>query len=167
LNRNIIIIIVIVFSFSAAISITNLSLAKASNETADIQTAKASINQAFSNVLAAEKAGGNITQLLAKLNTAGALLAEAGNAQKTDNVDNTIALLENSRSIANQVNSDAIILRNSSIRQSQVSTLLTILMSIGASVALTIIMFVMWRRFKHGYDRKLLTLKPEVAQNKS
>jgi len=156
-----------VFSFSAAISITNLSLAKASNETADIQTAKASINQAFSNVLAAEKAGGNITQLLAKLNTAGALLAEAGNAQKTDNVDNTIALLENSRSIANQVNSDAIILRNSSIRQSQVSTLLTILMSIGASVALTIIMFVMWRRFKHGYDRKLLTLKPEVAQNKS
>ena len=71
--------LVVILSVLAIMPIFHLPIVKANNETASIQAADASINQAFTNVLAAEKAGGDVTQLLAQLNTAGALLAEAEN----------------------------------------------------------------------------------------
>jgi len=45
---------------------------KAENENALITEAQSSINQAFTNVLAAEQSGGDITDLMLKLNNAGA-----------------------------------------------------------------------------------------------
>ena len=143
----------------------HLPIAKASNETASIQTADDSINQAFTNVLAAEKAGGNVTQLLARLNDAGTLLAEANNTYQTGNLDNVTSEADNARLIANQVSSDAIGIRNSSIIQSQNNLILTVVFSVISSVTFIVVMFLIWRRFKRGFTRKLLASKPTVVEN--
>ena len=142
-----------------------LPIVKASDETPSIQAADVSINQAFTNVLAAEKAGGNVAQLLTELNTAGALLAQAENAYQTGNLGNVTSAADSARLIANQVNSDAIGLRNSSITQSQNNTLLTVIFSVGAALLFVVLMVLVWRRFKRGFNRKFLALKPTVVKN--
>jgi hypothetical protein len=154
LNKRIIIVLVVMLSVLAVIPIFHLPIVKAINETASIQGADASINQAFTNVLAAEKAGGNVTQLLAKLNTAGALLAEAENDYKAGNLNNVASVADNARLIANQVNSDAIGLRNSSITQSQNNSLFTVLFSIISTITFIAVVLLIWRRVKTGFNRK-------------
>lgn len=144
----------------AIVSIFNLPFVKAVDETVSIQAADASINQAFTNVLAAEKAGGNVTQLLAKLNTAGELLAEAEDNYIAGISVNLTSMADNARLIANQVNSDAIGLRNSSVSQSQNNSLLTVVFSIVSTIALIVVMFLIWRGYKRISCRKLLTSKP-------
>jgi ATP-dependent Zn protease len=158
-----VIIAIIVLSVLVSMPTAHLAVVKASNETASIEAANASINQAFTNVLAAGKAGGNVTQLLATLNTAGALLAEADNAYQTGSLDNANSLANNARSISIQVNSEAIGLRNSSNSASQSNMVLTAFFSVIAAIIFCELMLLMWRRFKRGYNRKLLTSKPMVA----
>jgi predicted PurR-regulated permease PerM len=142
-----------------------MPIVKASNETASIQSADDSINQAFTNVLAAEKAGADVTQLLTKLNAAGAFLAEANNAYQTGNLSNSTSAADDARLIANQVNSDAIGLRNSSVTQSQNNTFLTVIFSVGAAFIFVVLMLLVWRRFKRGFSWKLLASKPTVVDN--
>jgi hypothetical protein len=141
------------------------TLVKANIESASIETANSSINQAFTNVLAAEKAGGNITQLLTRLNSAGELLAEAENAYQSGNTANVTAKAENARQIADQVNADAIKLRDVSLVESQNNFWLTLAFSVVGAVVFGIILLLVWRRFKRAHLKKLLGLKPEVVEN--
>jgi len=138
---------------------------KAIGETPSIQAADDSINQAFTNVLAAEKAGADVSQLLVQLNAAGALLAEADNAYQIGNLGNSTSAADNSRLLANQVNSDAIGLQNSSITKSQINTSLTIVFSLGAALVFVVLMLLIWRRFSCEYNKKFLTSKPTVVEN--
>ena len=130
-----------------------------------LQTANNSLGQAFNSVLDAEKAGGNITQLLAKLNIAGTILADAQNALNSGNTENITSNVENVLQMANQINDDAINLRNASLVQSQNSLWLTLVFSVvGAGVFSLSLLFV-WRRFKRAFIKKLLESKPEVVEN--
>ena len=165
LKKRFIIIAVVILSVLAIVPSFHLPTVKASNETVSIQAADASINQAFTNVLAAEKAGGKVTQLLAQLNTAGALLAQADNDYNVGNLENVTSSANNARTIANQVNSDAIGLRNSSVTQSQNNSLLTVFFSVISTIIFIAAMFLVWRRVKNGFSRKLLNSKPVVAEN--
>lgn len=142
-----------------------MTFVKASNERASIEAADSSINQAFTNILAAEEAGGNVTQLLARLNSAGSLLAEADNAYRNGNLVNVTSKAENARSIADQVNSDAISLQNASISRSQNSFILTLIFSVDGAIIFAVVLIIVWRWFKRGYMKKVLTSKPEVIKN--
>jgi hypothetical protein len=138
---------------------------EASNEKSSIEAADSSISQAFTNVLAAEKAGGNVTKLLARLDSAGELLAEANNAYRSGNLVNVTSKAENARSIADQVNSDAISLLNTSVSRSQNNFILTLFFSIDGAILFAVVLLLVWRRFKRGYMKKVLTSKPEVTKN--
>ena len=138
------------------------TVVKAQNDTASIDVANSSINQAFENVLAAEKAGGDVTKLLTKLNNAAEFLVEAQNAYNSGNFANVASSAENARLIAEQVNSDAIKLRNDSIAISKTSFVSSVIFSIvGASVFSLALLFV-WRRFKSSYVKKSQSIKPEA-----
>ena len=137
------------------------------DEKASIETANLSINQAFTSVLAAEKAGANVTPLLTELNTAGELLAEAQNAYSSGNLSNVASKAENARIIADQVNSDALTLRDVSLVESQNNFWLTLTFSVVGAVVFGIALLLVWRRFKRGYMKKLLSLKPEVVDNET
>jgi hypothetical protein len=120
---------------------------------------------AFNVVLGAEKAGGNVTQFLVKLNSAGVLLAEAQNAYSSGNTTNVSLIADNVRQIADQVNSDALNLRNASLIDSQNSFWLTLVFSVVGAFVFGISLFIVWRRFKRNYIKKLLGSKPEVVDN--
>jgi len=140
-------------------------LAQADQNTLKLHTANDALGQAFNAVSDAEKAGGNVTELLAKLNTAGDLLAGAQDVLNSDNSANITSNLENVRLIANQVNVDAVNLRNVSLVNSQNFLWLTLTFSIAGAVVFVFFLLVVWRRFKRGSIRKLLETKPEVVEN--
>ena len=130
-----------------------------------LQIASVAVEKAFNVVLDAEKAGGNVTQLLLKLNTAGVLLAAAQNAYNSGNTANVTLIAENVRQIADQVNGDAINLRNASFVESQNSFWLTLIFSIVGAGVFGLSVWFVWRRFKRTFIKKLLGAKPEVVEN--
>lgn len=165
MNKKVTVMAVAILLIITVITSLQITLVKASNETTSIQAANSSINQAFTNVLAAEKAGGNVTQLLARLSSAGELLAEADNAYRSGNLANVTSEAENAGLIADQVNSDAISLQNASISRSQNNFLLTLIFSVDGVFVFVVVLFLVWRRVKRGYMKRLRGLKPEVVEN--
>jgi hypothetical protein len=132
---------------------------------AKLQEAKSAVGQAFKAVLDAEKAGGNVTQLLTKLDKAGDILADAQNALNSGSTANIASNLENGLQIANQVNSEAINLRNVSILHSQNNFWLTLTFSTVGVILFIISLLLVWRRFKRSNTNKLFSKKPEAVEN--
>ncbi len=137
------------------------------DEKTSIEAANQSINQAFTNVLAAEKAGGNITQLLVSLNAAGKLLADAESAYNSGNLTNVASKADNARQIADQVNTDALALKDASLASSQSNFWYTLIFSIGGAVAFGIAVFFIWKRFRRSYVKKMLSTKPELVKSET
>jgi hypothetical protein len=127
--------------------------------------ANSAVGRAFSAVLDAEKAGGNVTQLLVKLSIAGELLSNAQNIFNSANPANVTSMLESVTQMAKQINGEAINLQNVSVVESQNNFWLTLIFStVGAAVFSFVLLFV-WRRFRRSFMKKLLGLKPEVVEN--
>lgn len=151
-------------AFTILISICT-PMTKASAEQEHIDTAFSSVNQALKNVLIAEKLDANVTQLLVKLNNAGAILSEAANAYRSGLTANVTSMAENARLLAEQVSSDAISLQTASSNRMQIITIQNFLFSsIGASAFVIILVFV-WLQFKKNYIKKMLNSKPETVKD--
>ncbi|HUK85566.1 MAG TPA: hypothetical protein VLU95_06875 [Candidatus Acidoferrum sp.] len=144
-----------------------LSFVKATGETESIDLANSSMETAFTNVQAAQQVGANVTQLLARLNNGAVLLTQAINSYNGGNMANVTINAENARSIADQVNNDAINLKNNTINQSKNNFLLTTLLSVIAASIFVFLLVLVWRRFKRSYLNKKLALRPEGAENAS
>jgi hypothetical protein len=78
---------------------------------------------------------------------------------------NITSNVENAIKIANQVNDDALNLRNVSQIRSQNNLWLTLTFSIVGAIAFGISLIIIWRRFKRSHINKLLGMKPEVVDN--
>jgi CHASE3 domain sensor protein len=130
-----------------------------------LQTANSAVAQAFNAILDAEKAGGNVTQLLVKLNIAGEYLAKAQNAYNSGNTTNVATLVENARQITDQVNGDAVKLAEVNLVDSQNDFWLTFTFSFVGAVLFVVSLLFVWRRFRRSFMKKLLGMKPEVAEN--
>ena len=143
----------------------NYVFAQTDQAASKLQAANSAVGQAFNAVLDAEKAGGNVTQLLVKLNTAGELLANAQNIYNSGNPANVTSMAESVTQIAEQINSEAINLRNISVVESQNSFWLTLIFSIVGAVVFAVSLLYVWRRFRRSFMKKLLGLKPEVVEN--
>lgn len=154
----------IVFMIAAIVSVY-ASNVEAKDELSGIETANAHINQAFANVLAAEKAGGNVTDLLLALNTAAEYLVAAENNYRNGNLANVNPNVDSAVIIANQVNSDALALREASLIKSQENFWFTLIFSIVGAIVFTLVLSFVWRRFKHSYMKKLLGMRPEVVED--
>ncbi len=155
----------IFLALSYCIYSENYVFAQTDQTASKLQTASNALEKAFNVVLGAEKAGGNVTQLLVKLNTAGVLLAEAQNAFNIGNTTNVSFIADNVRQIAGQVNSDAADLRNASLVNYQNSFWLTLVFSVVGVVVFGFSLLIVWRRFKRAFIKKLLGAKPEVVDN--
>ncbi len=153
--------------FAAVLIASQALTVKAINETDNIAIANLSINQAFTKVIAAEAAGGNVTGLLAKLNGAGELLAEAERDYQSGNLADVNTKADNAFLIANQVKSDAVTLTINSSNNSENIFLLTITFSIVAIAFLVFGLALIWRIIKRGYYKKLLGSKPEVVNGQA
>lgn len=153
-----ILIVIVTVNFNATTVLAN-------NEQIIINNAAATINQAFNNLLAVEKAGGNISQLLNELNEAGSLLAEAKNSYRNNNLSSVITKAQEAREIAIKVNNETLNMRFVSLIGTQDSLWLTLVFSVVSAIIFTVLLLLIWRRFKRDYISKLLDMKPEVIDN--
>ena len=113
----------------------------------------------------AEKAGANVTGLLAQLNTAAGVLAQAENSFRTGDFNTAATQADSVLPIAQEVTNSAQDAKQTAVVSGQNAFWFTIAFTeIGASV-FVLVLFLVWRRFKRGYKKKLLGLKPEVVEN--
>jgi cell division protein FtsB len=165
LSKLIVVVLLVFFTLGFSFHSEHGVFAQTDQITLELQAANSAVGQAFNSVLDAEKAGANVTQLLAKLNTAGAILADAQNELNSINTVNITTNLENAVQIANQVKADALDLRNVSLVESQNSFWLTLIFSVVGAIVFGVSLLFVWRRFKRSYTKKLLGSKPEVVDN--
>ncbi|MCW4024994.1 MAG: hypothetical protein NWF01_08170 [Candidatus Bathyarchaeota archaeon] len=132
---------------------------------AKLQAANDATEQAFTAVLSAEKAGANVTELIAKLNNAITFLAHAENANRFGDVNSVISNADSAISISQQVTAQAKTAEESVTSQSMNAFWLSVGSVMGGSVLFILGLFLVWRLFERRYLRSLLDTQPEVTGN--
>jgi len=128
-----------------------------------IEAADSAVRNAFVAVLDVEKVGGNVSGLMSELDGAGRLLAEANNAYRSGDLSGAEAKAENVRLIAESVRSEALELKSVAESQSQRAFWFTIVFSVAGSAVFVGVLILVWNKFKRGYAKRLMGMKPEVA----
>jgi hypothetical protein len=130
-----------------------------------LQAANSAVEQAFNAVLAAERAGANVTGLLFQLDVAGNALAQAKNSYQSGDFNAAAVQADRVLPIAQAVTISAQDAKQTASISGTNSFWLTITFTgIGASV-FVLFLFMVWRRFKRDYMKKLFGSKPEVVEN--
>jgi hypothetical protein len=127
-----------------------------------IAGADQALRAAFVNVSDAERAGANVSGLIARLNVAGSEFTSAQVAFDAGNYSDAVSLAGLSRVLADGVAVDAGELKNDAVAQTS-SRWMTVFLSFVGSAASVAVLFLVWRRFKRFYWNRLLKNKPEVA----
>jgi hypothetical protein len=166
LCKLLIVTFLVCFTLSFSFHSNDAVFAQTDKITLKLQSANNAVGKAFEAVLDAEKAGANVSQLLVKLNTASELLSEAQNTYNSKNTANVVAILENANQIADQVNADAINLRNDSLIKSQSDIFFTLIFSIVGAIVFGISLILVWRKLKRDHVIKILDMNAGVVKNK-
>ncbi len=157
-------------SITLLVIIVGMSLLSVNNATAQIdqttlkfQAANTAVNQAFSAVLDAEKAGANVTDLLSKLNQADSILAGAENSYRVGDLSQAAVQADSVLPIAQQVTSAAQNAKQTAQTNAQFSFYATIVLTVFGSVVFVLVLLMVWRRLKRSYIKNLSEAKPELV----
>jgi hypothetical protein len=144
-----------------------LSVRGADEASASVEVADAAVREAFNATLNAEKAGANVSGQIVRLNEAGSLLDEAeialGNGDSSGAVNNATLCI----GIAESVQSDAGVLKASALDEAHTVFWTYLTFSVVSIAVFVVVLALVWRRFKRGYLKKTLAMKPEVAANEA
>jgi len=126
-----------------------------------VDEARTAISQAFVAVSAAEKAGANVTSLVAGLNEAGGFLAQADVALREGMIGNATSLAERCVSLIDGVVDEAGNLKG----QAESERLSRLMWAASLSSVALAVLFVAslfcWRFLKGRYAERVLDMKPE------
>jgi hypothetical protein len=129
--------------------------------------AEVAVRQAFNATLEAERAGGNVSGLIVRLDEAGGLLDEAEIALRNGNSSEAADNASLCMGIAESVKSDADVLKASALDQAQTVFKMYLAFSVVGIAVFVVVLVLVWRWFKRGYVRKILGMKPEVARDEA
>ncbi len=150
-------------AFCSSLYCAQSVLAQSDQTASKLQSANTSVDQAFNAVLAAEKAGANVTSLLTQLNVAEGFLSQAENANRVgDSVDaanNADLVLP----IAQQVTTAAQSSEHSAQVSAQNSFYSLIALAVVGPVVFLFVLYFVWGKFKTHYINSLSDAKPEVT----
>jgi hypothetical protein len=127
-----------------------------------LQAANTAVEQASNAVLDAEKAGANVTGLLAQLNTAAGILAQAENSYRTGDSNTAAVQADSVLPIAQQVTASAQDAKQTALVSGQNAFWSTIAFTVIGAFVFVLALFLVWRRFKRSYINSLSEAKPEV-----
>ena len=127
-----------------------------------LQAANTAVEQAFNAVLEAEKAGANVTALLAQLNDAAGILAQAENSYRTGDSNTAAAQADSVLPIAQEVTTSAQDAKQTALVSSQNAFWSTIAFTVIGAFVFVLVLFLVWRWFKRSYINSLSEAKPEV-----
>jgi predicted PurR-regulated permease PerM len=128
-----------------------------------LQAANTSVEQAFNAVLAAEKAGANVTNLLNQLNGASDLLAQAENVYRIGDNNKAANDADAVLPIAQQVTAVAQTAQGSVSASIQAAVFPTVAFTVEGAVVFVLVLFLVWSWFKRRYIKSLSDAKPEVS----
>ena len=157
------IVLLTFFAFSSFLTMHSV-VGQTNSADSKMQAANDAVNKAFNDVLAAEKAGANVTSLLVQLNGADGLLAQAEVALRSGDSATAIAKAESTIPIAQQVSSLAANEESNTGVAHGISSWFLIEFSVIGSVVFVLVLFLAWGRLKNNYVKKLSDAKPELTQ---
>lgn len=130
-----------------------------------LQAANTAVNQAYTGVLNAEKAGANVTDLVVRLNDAASVLAKAENNYRAGDTilaesqaDNVIRLSQQLMTSAQNVKQTALVSSQNAFWQMIAFT------AIGAAIFVLALSLV-WRWLKQRYTKNLYQAKPQAVNH--
>jgi cytochrome bd-type quinol oxidase subunit 1 len=141
------------------------TIAQTDQATSKLQAANTAVNQAFKAVLDAEAAGANVTDLLAQINTAEGILAQAENSYRTGDTNTASIQADSVLPITQQVTLDAQKAKQNAIVSIQNAFWSTIVLTAIGIFVFVLVLFLVWRWFKRRYIKNLSEAKPEVVDN--
>jgi hypothetical protein len=139
----------------------------ADDASSSVKSADSDLGLAFNATLDAERASANVSGLIASLNAAGGLLDEAEVALAEGNSSGAASMADQCIVIAESVQSEAGTLKASASAQARTTFWTYLTFSVVSSAAFTVALLLVWRRFKRGYLRKMLSMKPTVTANEA
>jgi hypothetical protein len=128
-----------------------------------VQNANNAIEQAFNEILSAEKAGANVTDLLNRLTYAVGILANAENSYRTGYFDKAAIQADNVLLITQQITISAQAAKQNALISGQNALWSIIAFTVIGVVGFVLALFLFWRWFKRSYMNRLLKAKPEVS----
>ena len=150
-----------------ALSLCFLSVYPAAAQTdqtaSKLQAANTAVNQAFNAVWDAEKAGANVTDLLAQLNSSAGILAQAENSYRTGDSNTAAAQADSVLPIAQQVTLEAQNAKQTATVSTQNAFVFIITLTVIGVFVFGLVLFLVWRLFKRNYIKGLSEAKPEVV----
>jgi hypothetical protein len=130
-----------------------------------VAEADTAVRQAFNATLNAEKAGANVSGLIFRLNEAAGILGEAEIALANGNSTEAASKADECIGIAQSVRSDADILKTSAPNEAKAVFQPSLVFSLAGIAVFVVVLVVVWSRFKRGYIKKTLGMKPEVGSD--
>jgi len=130
-----------------------------------IQQAYDAISSAFEVVLKSESTGANVTNLIIKLNEAAGYLSDAKVLLINGGSGDIDELTKRSVEIASEVKNEAQVLQSSTLVDRDYIFKISVIESLVGIPAFLLCMIFFWRWFKSYYTHKIMSLKPEVAEN--
>jgi hypothetical protein len=155
-------VLLILFAFSSFLLLPSV-VGQASLVDSKLLAANNAVNNAFSDVLAAEKDGANVTSLLTQLNGAANLLADAEMNSRNGDFVSAGNNADGAVLIASQVSSaaqDAQLVAQDVARN---NFTYTIMFSVAASIVFVLALILVWSRVKRSYKENLSNAKPELT----
>jgi len=122
---------------------------------------------AYEAVLDAEKAGANVSGLLARLNVAGEYLANAHVWYGLGDFDNATRFANLCYDVGEEVKNEAVELKNEAHGLWVTDLVVRMTGSIIGVVIIVFLSFMVWRAFKRRYHKRILGMKPEVVSGES
>jgi len=132
-----------------------------------LTSAEEAAASAFVAVLEAERAGGNVSKLLVRLNDAAEGLSKAEISYRLGNYEAAISFSAISSGICTGVRSDAEELRLQALGPKHMQVWLRMIESVLGAAIVGIGGFWSWRLFKRRYFERILRMKPEVSFDES
>jgi CHASE3 domain sensor protein len=160
-----IVALLIILALSVCFLSVQQAAAQSDQVSSKLQAANNAVNQAFNAVLDAEKAGANVTDLLAQINTAEGILAQAENSYRTGDSNTASTQADSVLPIAQQVTNDAESAKQTAIVSGQNAFWITIALTVIGVFVFVLVLFLVWRRFKRNYIKGLSEAKPELVSN--
>jgi hypothetical protein len=125
--------------------------------TAKLQAAATAVDQSFSAILGAQRAGANVTDLLSQLNYAQSVLASAQNSYRSGDLADAGNQADHVVAVAEQVTSLAQNAEQAALASGESALLITIALTVVGSFVFVVVWFLVWRKFK----RRLVEDLPE------
>ena len=141
----------------------NSAFAQTNQADSKLQVANDAINQALNAVLDSERAGANVTDLLAQLNYAMGILAQAENSYRTGYFNIAAVQADNVLPITQQVISYSQVAKQTALDSGQITFWSSIAFTGVGVYVFILFLFLVWGWFKRRYIKSLFEAKPEVV----